>query len=91
MIEGKSKGIIPNVSNIARTKEMLLQASEMYKDLAERLSNNGRPLTERERKMIRAAMLPYIQDMMESVMLSFLSGDYIDWERMRQEYEELKG
>lgn len=64
-------------------KQMLLQAAEQLKDIAERLRPFGKPLNQKERMLCRAAMLPAVQGICEGVQMDFLNGTTISEDLVR--------
>ena len=74
-----------------RLSYSLLQAAEMLTELAQRISDYGTiPLTQRERSMCRAAMLTYVQDACDGIVLDFLNGNQTDWKEVQNNINALQ-
>ena len=69
--------------DIERKQHQLQQLADSAMRLADELSIEGRPLTEKETKLLRMASLPCLEECLESMTTAFLTGrnveDLIPW------------
>lgn len=75
--------------NIDRVRAILEQAAEQLLDLSKNIGQFGKPLTMRDRQLIRAATLPVIQDLADGMILNHLQGIPIDFDRMASEVNSI--
>ena len=58
----------------------LMQAAERMQELANNLGGriSGKQLTQRERQLCRAALLPNVQEMIDQILIDYIQGTPID-------------
>ena len=88
MTQGMLAGSTEGIMNMDIIKHCLLDLAERAKKLAEELSTKGaKPLTNDDRKFIRQAMLPSLQEALGMAEVFFIQGDF---ERMDEAIEDAR-
>ena len=60
--------------NMQQVKHQLLALADECKELGERLSSKGEELSDKDARLIRVSMLPYIQEEYEIALTKYITG-----------------